>query len=120
VTRAKSAFDRWDLDPLASPEAITARLRELAEDATDPEERKAIRAAWEELTMSPLRRLEAVLDSFPETRAPAGEPPPPAASSPRDGSDIALADVIARPRVADALAPADSAERAILGSQRPR
>ena len=44
-------YERYDIDPLGGPAAITERMRELAEDATDEAERKAIRAAWEELTL---------------------------------------------------------------------
>ena len=44
-------FERWDLDPLAGPQAITEALRERVEDATDEHERAAIREDWEALTL---------------------------------------------------------------------
>src|SRR6185503_7506044 len=55
--------------------AITQRLKELAEDATSDAERERIRAAWEELTLHPARRLRAALFAHPETRPPLGSPP---------------------------------------------
>lgn len=69
-------FERYDLDPHAGIGAITERLRELSEDAKTEEEREALRAAWEELTLHPARRLRAALFAHPETRAPLGAPPP--------------------------------------------
>ena len=50
-------FERYDLDPRAGIGAITQRLKELAEDAKTDAERERIRAAWEELTLHPARRL---------------------------------------------------------------
>ena len=73
---ADNPFERYGLDPREGVLAITQRLKELAEDATDPAERDRIRAAWEELTLHPARRLRAALDAHPETRAPLGSPPP--------------------------------------------
>jgi hypothetical protein len=69
-------FERYGLDPRDGVAAITARLKELAEDAKDDAERERIRAAWEELTLHPARRLRAALEAHPETRAPLGGPPP--------------------------------------------
>jgi len=69
-------YERYDLDPREGIAAITARLKELAEDATDPAERERIRAAWEELTLHPARRHRAALFAHPETRPPLGNPPP--------------------------------------------
>jgi hypothetical protein len=68
-------FERYDLDPHDGISAITQRLKELAEDATDEKERERIRAAWEELTLHPGRRLRAALFAHPETRPPLGSPP---------------------------------------------
>jgi len=68
-------FERYDLDPRDGISAITQRLKELAEDATDEKERDRIRAAWEELTLHPARRLRAALFAHPETRPPLGTPP---------------------------------------------
>ncbi len=67
---AANPFEKYDLDPSEGPTAITERLRELAEDATCDEERDEIRAAWEELTMHPLRRLRAAFRAHPEHREP--------------------------------------------------
>ena len=61
-------FERWDLDPLAGPQAITEALRERVEDATDEHERAAIREDWEALTLHPRRRVELALLAHPETR----------------------------------------------------
>ena len=68
-------FELYDLDPRDGIAAITARLKQLAEDAEDDAERERIREAWEELTFHPARRLRAALFSHPETRAPLGTPP---------------------------------------------
>ena len=71
-------FEAYDLDPRQGIAAVTARLRELAEEAKTDSERARIRAVWEELTMHPARRLEAALLSYPETRRRIhdGGPPP--------------------------------------------
>jgi hypothetical protein len=61
---SRNPFERFGIDPKEGPRAITERLRELAEDAGE-EERAAIRAAWEELTLHPLRRLRAALGAHP-------------------------------------------------------
>jgi hypothetical protein len=61
---SKNPFERFGIDPKEGPRAITERLRELAEDATE-ENRAAIRAAWEELTLHPLRRLRAAIGAHP-------------------------------------------------------
>jgi len=68
-------FERYALDPREGIAAITQRLKELAEDAKDDAERDQIRAAWEELTLHPTRRLRAALFAHPETRPPLGNPP---------------------------------------------
>jgi hypothetical protein len=114
VTRERSPFDRWDLDPRSTPAEITARLRELAEDAS-PEEREEIRAAWEALTMHPRRRFEAALDSHPETREPLGAPPAVRAAPSASEPPLDLPDLIPRPRLEAALPPPTAAERAMLG-----
>lgn len=69
-------FERYALDPREGIAAITQRLKELAEDAKDDAERERIRAAWEELTLHPTRRLRAALFAHPETRPALGNPPP--------------------------------------------
>jgi len=86
ATKRPNPFERFDLDPCAGPETITERLRELAADA-DASQRAEIRAAWEELTLHPLRRLRAAFGAHPETRPPLGAPPPRGAE--REGSAAA-------------------------------
>lgn len=95
-------FERYDLDPREGIAAITQRLKELAEDAKDDAERERIRAAWEELTLHPARRLRAALDAHPETRAPLASPP----SLPRTRISppaLELRDLAARPSALAAL-----------------
>lgn len=98
----KSLFERFDIDPRPGPRAITERLRELAEEAS-PSERDAIRAAWEELTLHPARRLRAAFAAHPESRPPLGAPPPlpkePAAAS----VPVTLSELAVRPSVERAL-----------------
>jgi hypothetical protein len=97
-------FERYGLDPRDGVVAITARLKELAEDAKDDAERERIRAAWEELTLHPARRLRAALDAHPETRAPLGMPPPlPRLRVP--APELELRDLAARPSALAALPP---------------
>ena len=100
-------FERYGLDPREGIVAITQRLKELAEDATDGAERERIRAAWEELTLHPARRLRAALNAHPETRAPLGSPPmlPRVRVSP---TELELRDLAARPSAVAAL-PAEIA-----------
>ena len=103
-------FERYDLDPREGIAAITARLKELAEDARDEAERARIRAAWEELTLHPARRLRAALFAHPETRGPLGTPPPLPRRRPVSAAALELRDLAARPSVLEALgaaAPAD-------------
>ena len=95
-------FERYGLDPREGVVAITQRLKELAEDAKDDAERERIRAAWEELTLHPARRLRAALNAHPETRAPLGSPPP----LPRlrvAVAELELRDLAARPCAVAAL-----------------
>jgi hypothetical protein len=92
--RGESPFLRYGLDPTADLATITERLRELAEDATDPAERDAIRSAWEALTKSPMVRFELALEVSPGPPALPG-----LASLPRE-EEPAFA-----PRLADLLTP---------------
>lgn len=103
--RGGNPFERYGLDPMAGPAALTERLRELAEDATDELERAAIREAWEALMMHPRRRVELALEAHPESRAPVGRPPRPA-RRPRGVAALTLDDLVALPSVASALGPA--------------
>jgi hypothetical protein len=94
-------FELYDLDPRDGIAAITQRLKELAEDARDDAERERIRAAWEELTLHPVRRLRAALFAHPETRAPLGNPPSLARRRPRTAEalepSLPLRELAARP-----------------------
>ena len=94
-------FERYGLDPREGVVAITQRLKELAEDAKTDAERSAIRAAWEELTLHPARRLRAAFDAHPETRAPLGSPP----RLRREAVtiELSLRDIAARPSALAAL-----------------
>ena len=96
-------FERYGLDPRDGIVAITQRLKELAEDATDPAERERIRAAWEELTLHPARRLRAALEAHPETRAPLGSPPPLPRVRASAQHELELRDLAARPSAVAAL-----------------
>jgi hypothetical protein len=100
----ENPFERYGLDPREGVVAITQRLKELAEDATDDAERERIRAAWEELTLHPARRLRAALNAHPETRAPLGSPPtlPRVRALP---TELELRDLAARPSAVAALPP---------------
>ena len=95
-------FERWDLDPLAGPQAITEALRERVEDATDEHERAAIREDWEALTLHPRRRVELALLAHPETRPPVGRPSRPPRRR-RAHPPLALADLAALPSIGAAL-----------------
>jgi hypothetical protein len=95
-------FERYDLDPREGIAAITQRLKELAEDAKDDAERERIRAAWEELTLHPQRRLRAALLAHPETRRPLGSPPPLPRVTVR-AAELGLRDLAARPSVSSSL-----------------
>lgn len=104
---ADNPFERYGLDPRDGIVVITQRLKELAEDATDPAEREQIRAAWEELTLHPARRLRAALEAHPETRAPLGSPPPlpRMGANAQQGTALELRDLAARPSAVSALPP---------------
>ena len=99
-------FERYDLDPRDGIAAITQRLKELAEDAKDDAERERIRAAWEELTLHPRRRLRAALDAHPDTRPALGNPP----MAPRmrgAQAGLGLRDLAARPSLRALTSEAD-------------
>ena len=113
MTEPPNPFERFGLDPLDGPRAITERLRELAEDAQSEAERDAIRAAWDELTMHPARRLRAALAAVPETRPPLGTAPRVAASA---EAALGVADLLPLPSVAAALTPGRGEEAVPLPS----
>jgi hypothetical protein len=100
----ENPFEAFDLDPTEGIAAITARLKELAEDAKTEEERNRIRAAWEELTLHPDRRLRAALFAHPETRRPLGLPPG-SKRIERSAFELDLPDIAARPSVVANLPP---------------
>lgn len=99
-------FERYDLDPRDGIAAVTRRLKELAEDATDAAERERIRQAWEELTLHPTRRMKAALFAHPETRPPLGMPPPVRRRRPAPGQAVGFRDVAALPSMVVALGAA--------------
>jgi len=124
----QNPFERYDLDPREGVSAITQKLKELAEDATDDAERERIRAAWEELTLHPQRRLRAALDAHPETRPPLGSPPlaprplDDGAARPSGGrtAELGLRDLAAWPSVRAVLpAPCASPSAQALGEVAP-
>jgi hypothetical protein len=119
-------FDRYDIDPELGVRGITERFRELTLDASESE-RVVLRAAWEELTMHPARRLAAAMRALPETRVPLGAEPAEvrARADVRARGDrarvdlpLALEDLALWPSIAHALgdksdAPRDSSAQAM-------
>ena len=99
-------FERYGIDPTAGPGAITERMRELVEElehaGADDEDKQALRADWEDLTLHPRRRLELALAAFPQTR-PALEPPGRAVRRAAPEPPIEPHDLCWVPSVADAL-----------------
>lgn len=106
-------FERFGLGPLADAPAITAALAERADDAS-PEERPAIRAAWEALTRRAQVRLELALDALP--MPPELGPPPPALGR-VVVRPLSLDDLAALPPLTRHLAAPSEAELAL---DRPR
>jgi len=96
-------FERWGIDPTQGPAAITERLRALVQEAPDEETCRAIRAAWEELTMHPARRFRAATGAHPDSHGSAHEPPPPPPPRPVAPPAIGLSDLAMRPSIVDAL-----------------
>ncbi|MEZ4259143.1 MAG: hypothetical protein R3B36_08745 [Polyangiaceae bacterium] len=109
-------FERYDLDPHGGIAAITERLKELVEAAGSDAEREGLRAAWEELTLHPARRLTLALLAHPETRPPLGGAPPRPRrrAAPRFG----LVDLAALPSALESL-PRELVLRAIDPSAPP-
>jgi len=99
---SRNPFERFGIDPKEGPRAITERLRELAEDANE-EDRAAIRAAWEELTLHPLRRLRAAFGAHPLHPAASRTSPDYAPLRKRNAAaeqPLTLIDLAPRPSVA--------------------
>jgi hypothetical protein len=115
VTSPENPFDRFDLSPTGDLAELTDALRERAE-TSPPEDRPAIRAAWEALTLHPARRLELALTAVPDTRAAPGRPPPRVALAATEGA-LELADLVGLPPLTARLGPPDEPERR-LGSPR--
>lgn len=100
---ADNPFERYEIDPREGVVAVTERLKELIEDARTDAERDAMRAAWEELTLHPARRLRAALEAHPETRVPLGGPPPPPRLRPATLAEFEFEELAARPSAEAAL-----------------
>jgi hypothetical protein len=107
MPRDENPYERWDIDPLGGPFAITERMRELVEDATDEAAKKAIRAAWEELTLHPARRFRAALAAHPEHPSALGRRPPPPRPAFASAARITAIDVVMRPSILSALGPSE-------------
>jgi hypothetical protein len=99
---------RYGLDPRSTLAELTERLRELAEEADEPE-RAALRAAWQSLAQSPARRFVLALDAGPF--APPIARPPPLAPRASPAFEPTLADLLAPAALAPRLGPEDDAER---------
>lgn len=97
----KNPFDELGISPLANVDEITQELRERSEDASE-EERRALRAAWEKLTLHPRTRLELAISTFPESGG--AKPSPPAVRrAPLEPYTPSLFDLLPRPSVEAAL-----------------
>src|SRR5688500_9103797 len=104
----ENPFERWDIDPLGGPAAITERMRALAEEAPSEEARAEIRAAWEELTLHPARRLRAALRAHQGGSVELGVAPAgPAALRSSALPPLDLVDLALRPSILDALGTKD-------------
>ena len=109
----ENAFERYDIDPMQGPVAITERMRTLAEEATTEREQRAIRAAWEELTRHPARRFEAAVGAHPDSHRAAGAPPPPPPVARSPLLDPQVYDLTLRPSVLEALGLEEEAAASI-------
>ncbi len=108
----ENPFERWGIDPTEGPAAITERMRELAADAPDEATRRAIREAWEELTMHPARRFRAAVSAHPDSHHVSDQRPPPPPPRPRrTRRDLKLADLVLRPSILGALGLQDVARQ---------
>lgn len=88
----ENTFDRFGLDPATPIDELTARFRELVEDA-DENERSSLRAMWEEITLHPKARLTSALLTFPGGHRAPQKPPrsekPKLSGTPIDFFDLA-------------------------------
>jgi hypothetical protein len=103
---SRNPFERFGIDPKEGPRAITERFRELAEEATSDEERAGIRAAWEELTLHPLRRLRAAFGAHPlhpDLSRTSSDQAPMRKRQTAKEQPLTLADLAPRPSVATPL-----------------
>jgi hypothetical protein len=99
-------FERYDIDPRLGTSEITARFRELMEDAKTEDEKADLRATWEALTLHSRDRLIAALSTWPETREeiPLGVDDDPMPSAPPIAvDDLGLLDLLAPRTIASAL-----------------
>jgi hypothetical protein len=71
----RNPFDLLGLPPTATPEEITAALREKIEDA-GPEQRAGLRALWERLLSHPRDRVLLALGAHPRLGAGTPGAPP--------------------------------------------
>jgi hypothetical protein len=99
----KNPYERWDIDPAGGPAAITERMRELIELEDDPDQKTAIRKAWEELTLHPARRFRAAIGAHPDHRGALGRRPAPPRPSIPPSVELTLSDVVMRPSILAAL-----------------
>lgn len=112
----ENPFEKFDIDPRSSTAQITARFRELVQDARTEDAKAVLRAAWEELTLHPRDRLLAAMATFPETREeiPLGVDALLPNAVPLATHDLDLTDLLAPPTVLSALGaastPADAPE----------
>lgn len=109
--RGDNPFRRYGLDVTQDLASITERLRQLADDAVDPEERRAIREAWEQLTRSPVVRFELALDVSPARDAV--PPPASATESSAPPFDPTLLDLLAPAPLAPRLGPLTESEQRV-------
>jgi hypothetical protein len=106
-------FDEHGLSPLASIDEITTELRERAGDASD-EQRRALRAAWESLTLHPRARLAHALDTFPASSERDPSPPRAGAQGALSPLVFSLLDLLPRPSVEAAFAGAIPSAPSVL------
>ncbi|MFO0551053.1 MAG: hypothetical protein U0271_21870 [Polyangiaceae bacterium] len=109
-------FERYDLDPRASVELLTARFRELAEDANEAD-LPVLRDAWEELTVHPETRVALALETFVEPTGTDHEPVPPPIARP--SRDLDAPDAITRQFAFSLVSAADLPPRPSVDSSAP-